>query len=285
MMWKRLRSALCGLLVVALLTADVFPQDFFQFEDWPRIDWPEVAGGEPFGAEEASAEDDQPRIPEPMVFDLVRPLGARRGELEINTLLIQPIGSVPDSTIPNALGLSGSTFEWAPEVEFVVRDGLAFELEFPFETTTLGAYKTAAQWTFGTAFNQQYIHGVQAIVQYDRHPQSWLPTVLYVAGWRFDEVWSMLGMVGVRGDTGAEVRGQRVQRLLNLSLFADVNKHLTVGVETNLAATMDGEASLMVMPQLHCELTDYFMIQAGAGGQFAGDGSMGEAAARVIRSF
>lgn len=32
---------------------------------------------EPWGAEDTSTEDDKPRIPEPMVFDLMRPLGAR----------------------------------------------------------------------------------------------------------------------------------------------------------------------------------------------------------------
>ncbi len=244
-----------------------------------------MGGGEPFGAEDASAEDDVPRIPEPMVFDLVRPLGARRGEFEINVLGIVPIGQVPGNTIPNALGLSGNQFEWAPEVEYAFRDNWAIEFELPFDTTTLAAYKSAGQITFGTAFNDRFIHGAQVIVQYDRHPASWLPTFLYIAGVRIDSTWSFLGMIGVRGDTGAFHRAERVQRLLNLTLFADITNYATIGLETNLAVAMSGNSSLMVMPQLHWEITDYFMIQAGAGGEFTGEGSMGQAAFRVIRSF
>lgn len=43
-------------------------------------------GQEPYGAEDAGAEDDPVHIPEPMVFDLVRGLGAEKGEFEANVL-------------------------------------------------------------------------------------------------------------------------------------------------------------------------------------------------------
>jgi len=265
--------------------SELVAQDILNYEPWPRLESMIPTGGEPFGAEDKSAEDDVPRIPEPLVFDLVRPLGAKQGEFEINTLGIIPIGRAPRNTLPDALGLPGSRFEWAPEIEYAVRDGFALELEFPFETTTLAAYKGAVQWTFGTAFNQHYIHGAQLIVQYDRHPESWLPTLLYLGGARFDSVWSCLAMIGVRADTGAEFQSQRMLKLLNLTLFADITDHATVGVETNLETSMGGESALMVMPQLHWEITDYFMIQSGAGGRFASGGSMGEAAFRIIRSY
>lgn len=253
---------------------EVFDQDAFAVSD-----------GEPPGAEDASAEDDRPRIPEPMVFDLVRPLGALRGEFEFNTLALIPIGNPPDSDIPNALGLTDDKTEWAPEFEYAVLDGLAFELELPFETTTLASYKGAGQWTFGTAFGNRYIHGVQAILQFDRHPVSWLPTVLYVAGFELNPTWSVFGMLGVRGDTGAEVRSDRVQRIVNLSLFRHLTDLATFGVESNLAVAASGNSSLLVIPQLHFEITDYFMIQAGAGGIFTNEGSAGQGGVRVIRSF
>lgn len=41
--------------------------------------------------ERVSGEERGPRIPEPMVFDLVRPLGAKRGEGEINVLGMIPL--------------------------------------------------------------------------------------------------------------------------------------------------------------------------------------------------
>lgn len=57
----------------------------------------------------ASGEEKGPRIPEPMVFDLARPLGARRGEAELNTLGFVPLTRntrrVDDVTDP--LGLYG----------------------------------------------------------------------------------------------------------------------------------------------------------------------------------
>lgn len=82
----------------------------------------------------ASGEEKGPRIPEPMVFDLVRPLGARRGEVEFNTLGLVPLTrktrKVDDVT--DLLGLvrrSPDTqgVEWAPEAEFVLTDGIALE--------------------------------------------------------------------------------------------------------------------------------------------------------------
>ncbi|MCC6964995.1 MAG: hypothetical protein IT391_01760 [Nitrospira sp.] len=69
-----------------------------------------------------------------MVFDLVRPLGARRGEVEFNTLGLVPLTrktrKVDDVT--DLLGLvrrSPDTqgVEWAPEAEFVLTDGIALE--------------------------------------------------------------------------------------------------------------------------------------------------------------
>jgi|688.fasta_scaffold151460_4 hypothetical protein len=113
--------------------------------------WPEQ-----FGAEELYDGDDSPRIPEPMVFDLVRPLGAKRGEAEVNTLAVIP------------LNRNMGRVEWAPEVEFAIADGLAFEFELPFEEWSLKSYKTAGQITFGKAFNDSFIHGAQGILQGNR---------------------------------------------------------------------------------------------------------------------
>ena len=63
---------------------------------------------EPFGAEDGGAQAHAPIIPEPMVFDLVRPLGALKGELEGNTLVEIPLAQT-DPSDPSVF--------WAPEVE------------------------------------------------------------------------------------------------------------------------------------------------------------------------
>ena len=58
-----------------------------------------------------------------MVFDLVDPLGAKKGETEINMFL----------------DYSNSTdqLKWSPEIEYSFMDGHAIELELPVENTTL----------------------------------------------------------------------------------------------------------------------------------------------------
>ena len=212
---------------------------------------------EPFGAEDGGAEDLVPIIPEPMVFDLVRPLGAEKGELEGNALVEIPLEK-QDPDDPSVY--------WAPEVEVAPLDGFALELEFPFEDGTLEAYKFAAQYTFGTAASNRYIHGTQAIAEKFRHSGSWELTLLYLAGYRFNRTWSVLGMIGGRtlqwGDlpSGSEA-------VLNASVFADVSHSASLGLETNFATDFGGHTVFLVTPQLHYEVTDHFMIQAGAGAE------------------
>ena len=220
-----------------------------------------------------------------MVFDVARPLGARQGEGDVNLLGLIPIGRAVDSEVPNAIGLSGNQFEWAPEYEYAIRDNFAVQFQLPFESKTLDSYRGATQVTFGTAFDNKFIHGAQFVVQYDREPATWLPMALYLAGVRFNDTWSALAMIGVRGDTGAIHAGDRVQRILNITLFADITHTTTFGLETNLADSMSGNASLLVMPQMHWELTDHLLLQLGAGGQFTADGSRGMGGFRLMRSF
>ena len=87
-------------------------------------------GPDPSRVEDIEARDG-PRIPEPMVFDLVRGLGARRGELEFNTLSLVPFRH------------GGPKYEWAPEIEWAVADGFAVEYELPIFDTRIVAQKFA----------------------------------------------------------------------------------------------------------------------------------------------
>ncbi len=239
-----------------------------------------------------SGEERGPRVPEPMVFDLVRPLGAKRGEGEVNVLGLVPLGrkSRTVDDVPDPLGLvrrSPDTqgMEWAPEIEYAVADGLAVEFELPMENLTVEAYKAAVQASFGTLRNHRFIHGAQAIVQYDRQPRVWTTTWLYLAGLRFDETWSLFGMVGPRFEHGSPIGGKNTEILSNLTLFADVTDRIVLGLETNFGQVLQGNSALLIMPQVHYELGLRWMIQAGAGVRLTGDLTLPEIGFRLIREF
>lgn len=87
-----------------------------------------------------SQKEESLEIPEPLMFDLVRGLGAKQGGLEINTLVHFPLND-----------FNGRGVEWAPEIEYALFDGFAVEVEFPFENRDLEAFKLAVQWTIGAS--------------------------------------------------------------------------------------------------------------------------------------
>lgn len=71
---------------------------------WPAVGLLSCAVGSPAHASSGEA-GDYPHIPEPMVFDMMRPLGARQGEREANVLASSPLSESDRKT------------EWAPEAE------------------------------------------------------------------------------------------------------------------------------------------------------------------------
>jgi hypothetical protein len=221
----------------------------------------------------AFADHERVHIPEPMIFDLVRGLGARRGEFESNILAQFPLNHTGSRHV-----------EWAPEIEYAIRDGLALEFELPFEDDRLEAYKLAAQLTFDQPAGR-FLHGTQVIAEKTAGKDIWELTALYVPGFRFDDRWSVLAMVGVRRETGDDA-DQHETILLNASLFMDLNRATSLGLETNFA---DGHGNrnhskTLVMPQVHHEITDEWTIQAGVGAEFSGGRSDATGALRLIWS-
>ena len=210
-------------------------------------------------------------IPEPMVFDLVRGLGAEKGEFEANVLALFPLNDT--STRP---------MEWAPEIEGAVADGIALEFEVPFEDGDLEAYKVAAQFTLGTV-GSQYIHGVQFIAEDFEDYDHLELTALYLGGYRFNEVWSVLGMAGHRSHSGDD-SFEDDELLLNFSVFRDLGHELTIGVENDYATDMGSDWSLLVMPQVHYELSANFELQAGVGVEFTSGDDYLTAGLRLIYS-
>jgi hypothetical protein len=219
---------------------------------------------------------DGPRIPEPMVFDLVRGLGARRGELEVNVLNLVPFR-----------GDGRTRYEWAPEIEYALFDGFALEFELPIFNTHIEAAKYAAQYTFGTAFDDAFIHGIQGILQHDFNTNRVSTAVLYLAGLRLDQKWSLFGMFGFNAgelvfpfDDLAPRRG--LDMLVNLSVFYDVTEHFLVGVETNIARNFVGSGDILIMPQVHWDIGEHYRVQFGVGIRDTGLETFPELGFRVI---
>lgn len=249
-----------------------------------------LAAREPFGAEDRGAEDNFPSIPEPMVFDLVRPLGADAGELEVNVLAEFPLGSSQSEADDfDPIGLTPSSrdrdgIEWAPEIEYAIRDGFALEFELPFENSTLEAYKFAAQWTFRTALQNRFIDGAQVIVEPDTDFETWDLTFLYLAGMQFNRRWSALGMVGFRPEI-EEGRGvENTDGLLNLTVFRDLTNATTVGIETNFTFGDADRTTFLIIPQVDVELTDNMELQFGGGAGIYNGGTKPLVALRAIYS-
>jgi hypothetical protein len=190
------------------------------------------------------------RLPEPMVYDLVRPLNAQKGELEINSLFL------------NQLSRTGQTTEWAPEIEYAFLDRYAVELEFPFEGQHLGAYKLALQGTFKNE-STQFVHGWQWIGLYNKHGRSKIFDGVYLAGYQITPSVSVFSMTGARFTRTQ--RQTRAQALFNPSMFYNARTRLTLGMETNLAMGKREERQQLFMPQSHVTLTKRYSFQFGAG--------------------
>ncbi len=209
-------------------------------------------------------------VPEPLLFDMVRPLGARKGELEFNTLAVFPFlsrnrNNGDDAFGPSAVAGDRRGIDWAPEVEYAPVDNFAVEFEFPFEEHQFESYKVGLQWTIGTAFDDSYIHGFQMLIEPTVHWRQWNTTLIYIGGIRFDDVWSAVFMVGGRMDVEGPRADESFDYIFNASLFADISPILKFGLETNYASNVLGGNQFIVVPQLHLEMGKNIEVQTGIG--------------------
>jgi len=196
-------------------------------------------------AGDAAVSSGVPHIPEPMVFDLVRPLGVRRGEFETNALFQY----VPES----------GEVDWAPEIEYGVFDGFAVEIELPFTGSALQEYKVAAQGTLASA--DGFVHGWQVIARRVRHDAEYSVDGLYLAGYSWPGPASMLSMVGMRTEgIGGALRHLAI---VNSAWFVDLSAALTLGLEVNLE--LADRSNYLAMPQIHGDLSEQVTIQFGGG--------------------
>lgn len=189
-----------------------------------------------------------PHIPEPLLFDLMRPMHARRGELEINTL---------------ATVSASGPIRWAPEVEYAVADGVGIEFEAPW----VGGYHKATKFgfQFRMGYDQRSIHGVQVLAEKEASSQPGTAvTALYLLGHRFSDEWSLLSMSGAEAGFGSGVTEWK--GVQNLSLFRTWSETVTTGLEINWKfSSRDLSDQLAVTPQVHWAWDRNWMVQAGVG--------------------
>jgi len=188
------------------------------------------------------------RIPEPMVYDLVRPLGVRQGELEINAL-----GDYNPYT---------GDIDWAPEVEYGLADDLAIEFELPFQNTSHERYKFAVQHTLDIDEARGVAQGWQAFVDVNKHTRALSADVTYIRGIKWAEAWSSLSMLGMRAHHIN--RSAHPSYLLNNTVFYDVSSRLTLGLELNHEVSHGGTWRYRLTPQLHYDASEYYTLQMGA---------------------
>jgi len=190
---------------------------------------------------------DMVHIPEPMIFDLVRPLGDKQGDLEINTLVQHVVNG---------------NVEWAPEIEYTVRNGLAVELELPFDNSIMQEYKFAVQGTIDRGSSLNFIHGWQVIGHYLHKKESYSADIIYIAGYRLNERWSTLNMLGLRCEE--LTNHTKTSGLANLNVFYKLSEKKIFGLELN-SEFRNNKWQLAITPQLSASLTDNFSVQIGSG--------------------
>lgn len=190
-----------------------------------------------------------PHIPEPLAFDLVRGLGARKDEVEVNNLAM--------------VDLKTGVVHWAPEVEWAFADGYAVELELPMLGRELESVKVALQGTLPSPWSA-FTHGWQTFAEVALDDAATDAVLLYIFGQRFAKKWSYLTMWG--GNVGLTQQGyESVAGLVNASLFVDIREWQTWGLETNTEVKDTGNWKVRALPQAHFQLSQRLRLQLGAG--------------------
>lgn len=190
-------------------------------------------------------------VPEPLNFDMVRGLGARRGEVEMS-VLAQHDGALPR-------GLGGGF-----ELEYAFARGHAVEVELPLSSAGVGAWKGGLQGTLPFARGAPVLHGWLVTGEYLLGDPGLRLTGVYVAAMRLHRRWSAVAMIGGRSSASRD-DGARHGGVLNPSLFYDASSFVTVGLETNTLLEVDGTTDLVLMPQVHWQPARAWKVQLGSG--------------------
>jgi hypothetical protein len=188
-------------------------------------------------------------IPEPMVYDLVRPLGAPKGELEINSLFLRPLSR-------------GQSLQWAPEIEYTFAQGHGIEFEVPAEGGSIESFKLAVQGTVFALGREKTIWGWQVLAERWGHEKRWKGDFLLLNGVRWSSRWSTFSMLGPRRERASAHTASAL--VWNQSVFHHTARTFSVGVESNLASRGASGGAWLVTPQVTWRRSRY-NFQAGAG--------------------
>jgi hypothetical protein len=210
---------------------------------------------QPLAKAQAANLNDTPSIPEPMVFDLVRPLGAKSGEWEVNSLFSMPLTG------------DARRFSWAPETEYAFARGYAVEPQILFENGRFQGFQLTGQKTFGTLWHNKAIHGTLLRGEYIRADNRLLSDAVYLFGVRFNKRWSAFTISGLRR-IGYWNDGRFVG-LLNPTIFYHINENLQIGVENNFQLGASSANKNLLAPQVQWTLARDMQLQCGLGIEYS----------------
>lgn len=190
-------------------------------------------------------------FPEPMVFDLMRGLDAKKGETEINTLLGTTFTGNDQHMLIN------------PEIEYALADGLAVELEVPIDKKPLSS-KFGVQYTI-TPPSSKFMLGLQGIYEPFLHERREDFSLSSVVNYRFTQRWSLVSMVGLR-DATVLGKNDHYAFILNISIFYEVSDKFSVGIENDRNIYYGKEKlKALTIPQVSWKINPRIKIQSGAG--------------------
>lgn len=215
---------------------------------------------------------------EPLFIDLIRDLGARKGEKEWNVGL----GLTDNLGADRYDGLI--EYEWAPidrlglEVEVPVSLDRPLTAGAPQRGGQINSLKLAAQWTmlvndrFNTSLALGYIHEFELA-----HPESWgkggagvaegmVFNPFFVAAKRWGTNWHSLLYTGPRvmQHFGAEHWDWNYDINLNLNYMIPGTRNF-VGVEMNQIMRADGDVDITFRPQMRLGLADNLLVGIATG--------------------
>lgn len=209
------------------------------------------------------------QVPEPLFVDLVRSLDAEQGEWEVNSLFYQ-----------RQQGFS--EFNWAPEIEFVAQDGLAFEFELPMRGDQLETYKIAGQQRLYRSPSGAHLQGLQLIYEAETDFQSSQGTLYYIVAHRFNHALSVIGLYGIKSTVE---RFSGLEASLNQSFFYNYSQEIDFGLEINYLSGELSPGYLQAVPQLHLAFREGAKFQFGFGSRFYRDLATPVSTFRLIWEF
>ena len=190
-------------------------------------------------------------FPEPMVFDLMRGLDAKKGETEFNLLTSSNFTSHDHHLLLN------------PEFEYAIADGLALELEIPIDQKPISS-KLGMQYSL-TPPSTKFMMGMQAIYEHffeqDREDFS----LSGIINLRISERVSLISVVGLR-DATMVGHHDHYALIMNISLFYQYSDRLSLGLE-NDRNIYYGKQKLKALsiPQVSWKLNKNVKVQTGVG--------------------